>query len=534
MERVAGIPELLDIIFGYSSTADNARCARASHAWSDIALNHVWRENPPLEALISLLAPLVPAERPENRFDMEPTVVFARPIECRDRQRFRSYTKRVIRFKMTHDEMRRLNDDVYGQIVSIFPGTASILPRLKVLNVEGRFLGGSQVDFITHFFHESITKVNIELARPDVERDLMQVYCHEFSKRARRMLDHILSCSPGIERFVLWLDVPDRQIEDELCLLVDGSRHLKVLHLYTGDFMTPVFHSAAMLPNLRDFLMVPFFPTDTKCVEMQALDPDHAFRSLKRLVLRKDLSALTQLFSSNIFPSGLRILEIAMVGENRFSDFRQCLKVLATTFPKLVELQFLLRNRASWSSDTEPMAAHDLSPLTAFSLLESFELHINEPFDISDEEFVNIIKECSSLRILRLRCAYLSDPPTSLTLGVLALLAKELVGTKLEHLDIHLDATKTVGLPAVEGHLEKLCTISFGISPVHASSEEIPSYLSQLIPATCQFRVYSRHDKEEKIRTCRNEDDEVLRRRTIWDEIGRSFETFDDQVYEDD
>ncbi|KAI5116912.1 hypothetical protein M0805_002117 [Coniferiporia weirii] len=534
MERVSGIPELLDIIFGYSSTADNARCARASRAWSDIALDHVWWENPPLEALLSLLAPLFQAERPENRFDIEPTMVFARPIKCRDRRRFRSYAKRVISFKMTHDEMRRLHSRVYRQVVSTCPDTGSILPRLKVLHVEGHFLSISQIDLIIRFFHESITEVNIQLARPDVGRDLMKVYCYEFAKRSRFMLDAMLNRAPGIKRFVLWLGIPNDEIEDRLCLLLDGLRHLEMLHLYTNGSMTPVLHSAAMLPKLRDFLMLPTSTTDSEHVELQALDPDHAFRSLKRLVLRKDLSALSQLYSSKVFPSELRTLKIVMVGENRFSDFRQCFEVLAISFPKLVELQFLLRGHASWSSDLEQMAAYDLSPLTAFPLLECFGLHIDKPFNISDKGFVNIIKECSSLRKLRIRCAYLSDPPTSLTLGFLALLARKAVGTKLEHLDIHLDATTTVDLPAVEGHLKNLRTISFGISPVRASSEEMLSYLSQLIPSTCQFRVYSFYDGIDKRWTSHNEDDELLKRRTIWNEIGRSFGTFDDEAYEED
>ncbi|KAI5116914.1 hypothetical protein M0805_002119 [Coniferiporia weirii] len=532
MERVVGIPELLDSIFGYNSTADNARCARASRAWSDIALNHVWRENPPLEALPSLLAPLVSA--PKLWFRMKPTMVFARPIVCRDQQRFRSYAKRVQSFKMTHDEMRRLHGRVYRQVVlSICPGTASILPRLKVLNVEGHFLHAEQGGFITRFFHDSLSKVTIELARPDGERELLQAYRNFFAKRARFMLYDILIRSPNIKQLVLWLDVPDDKIEDRLCLLLDGLRHLEMLHLHTDGFTTPVLHSATMLPNLRDFLMPPTSSSCTERVVMQSLDPDLAFRSLKRLVLRKDFSALTDLFSSKIFPSGLHTLKIVMVGENRFSDFRKCLEDLAISCPKLVELEFLLRGRSSWSPDPEPMA-DDLSPLTAFPRLESFELHIDEPFSISDEAFVNIIKECSSLRKLRIRCAYLSDPSTSLTLGFLALLAREPVGTKLEHLDIHLDASTIDDLPAVKGHLESLCTISFGISPVRASSEEMLSFLSRLIPATCQFHVYSYYDKEDKIRAYRDENDDVLRRRRIWDEIGRSFETFDEEAYEED
>lgn len=58
MHRVFGIPELLDMVFGFLDDASNASNARVCRKWSNMALDTLWRDVNDLNRLFSLLAPL--------------------------------------------------------------------------------------------------------------------------------------------------------------------------------------------------------------------------------------------------------------------------------------------------------------------------------------------------------------------------------------------------------------------------------------------------------------------------------------------
>ena len=57
--RVLYIAEIVHRILGLMDRADNARNARVCVAWSDQALNLVWREVNDLQAIFSVLVPMV-------------------------------------------------------------------------------------------------------------------------------------------------------------------------------------------------------------------------------------------------------------------------------------------------------------------------------------------------------------------------------------------------------------------------------------------------------------------------------------------
>lgn len=55
--RVLGIPEVLDRIFGFCTTADNARNACVRQSWRYLALSHVWRNMDSIKPFFQILAP---------------------------------------------------------------------------------------------------------------------------------------------------------------------------------------------------------------------------------------------------------------------------------------------------------------------------------------------------------------------------------------------------------------------------------------------------------------------------------------------
>lgn len=58
MHRVLAIPELLDTIFRTMDNRSNLNNALVCRAWSEIALDTLWREVDDLHRLFNLLAPL--------------------------------------------------------------------------------------------------------------------------------------------------------------------------------------------------------------------------------------------------------------------------------------------------------------------------------------------------------------------------------------------------------------------------------------------------------------------------------------------
>ncbi|KAI5118740.1 hypothetical protein M0805_000069 [Coniferiporia weirii] len=515
MERIIDIPEVLDVIFSYNSLSDNARCARASRAWSDIALDHVWRIDPPVMVLFQLLAPLVPSER-SGRVD-DPGLVFSRAVGPDDWQRFNNCARRVKELNINAIIFRpdtavdgTIADSVFAE-VSATRTAVSILPNLQNLTFFGN-LSDSRLRCILLFLHKPICSLSFYLGD----------HPHTTIRNARLLFEEVLRHTPDITRLDLSLARDDGSTEEDICFLLNGLKHLENLNLPPYNLTTTVLHSVARLPILKHIHTLLYGNHHVKVgIDLQLPDNDNAFMSLQSLGLRTDLDTITHLFPSRIFSSGIRTLTVDIVSEDLASDFRQCLEVLANSCPGLKKLKLYTPHNPSTSYDFETVTARNLTLLTSFLLLEEFELRSNAAFSVSDDELVDIIKECPSLRRLKLNSAFFSDPPTSLTLNFLALLASEPMGAKLEHLEIYLNALTAFDLPVVEGRLENLHTISSGTSPVSASDNGIPLYLSRLIPATCRFNVHSMFD--ELIGYVRpEEDDDVLDRRAVWREIRSS------------
>jgi hypothetical protein len=58
--RVLSIPELLELIFLHLDRASNASNACVCKAWSQIALDTLWREVDDMPRLLSILSPMKP------------------------------------------------------------------------------------------------------------------------------------------------------------------------------------------------------------------------------------------------------------------------------------------------------------------------------------------------------------------------------------------------------------------------------------------------------------------------------------------
>lgn len=58
MERVIGLPDLLQRIFGFLDLASNSANARVCQQWSDLALDMLWKNVDNPYVLFKILAPL--------------------------------------------------------------------------------------------------------------------------------------------------------------------------------------------------------------------------------------------------------------------------------------------------------------------------------------------------------------------------------------------------------------------------------------------------------------------------------------------
>ncbi|KAI5118739.1 hypothetical protein M0805_000068 [Coniferiporia weirii] len=507
MEQAIVIPEILDVIFSYNRREQNARCARVSRAWSDAALSHVWRVDPPLKALLQLLAPLVPSNglRQTNKSNL----VFSCVIRPADWQRFNENAKHIRKFVLNSYEMDGIADSVFTGVSMTRP-TMSVLPYLEKLRVVGE-PSAFQTQFLCLFFHESLSSFHLRTWKfPGMSEEMQS------------MLDEILCRSPNVTEIDLSFGrLPIKNIESALCLLLSGLRHLETVRLSSSLLTTAVVHSIARLPKLSTFVASSGGSLSQENVDFQLPDFDNAFASLESLTLQCDLNVIVRLFSLRTMPLRLRSFLIEVFCENRASDFRPCLASLARSCPELTKLKFIIYPETRTTSDPDPQSvtARDLYPLMSFPLLETLKLRLREPIDVSDDELITILKRCSSLRRLDLNSvpASAASKSTSLTLAFLALLAKEPASANLEHLEIYLDASKTDGLPAVESRLDNMRFISFGVSPVCSPSDRVLFYLSQLIPETCLVDVTSGFEVDDVL-----DGDVMLERQSVWQEIGRT------------
>ncbi|KAI5119249.1 hypothetical protein M0805_008800 [Coniferiporia weirii] len=509
-QRVIGIPEILDLIFSHNHPSQNIRCARVNRSWSNVALDYVWRENPPLKALFQLLAPLVPLDNlPQTE---RSTLVFSRPIGLKDWARFLGLARRVKVFSLTSLEMDLMADSVFMRVSMTRPAV-SILPNLEKLFVRGRLIALAHVQYSYLFLRESITFFSFTSQvrhNPDIAEEV------------RSLLNEVLHRSPNVTQMELSIGPllhVNFRLERTIRTLSSRLRNLKTLRLPPPLLSAPVLDSIALLPNLTDIDMSPFSIYEDEDIDSPLPDTDSAFRSLRSLSMQGDLKMVTRLFSSRVFPLGLITFTLRIVDENRASDFRSCLKALAHACPELKKLKFFVDGEDPGSPESGPLTAQDLSPLTSFPLLETFELRYDRAVSMSDEELICIVKRCPSLRHLDLNSVFLSaeTEATSLTLGFLALLVKESAAVKLEYLAIYVNALSTDGLPEVEGCLENMRYISFGVSPISEPSDKVLLYLSRLVPATCTFDV----GLGSELDNMWVDEDEISGRRSIWGNVKR-------------
>lgn len=62
VQRVLEIPEIVELILSFLDQKEHAASACVCKQWSEIALDHLWRDVDDLYRLFSILAPLTPTE----------------------------------------------------------------------------------------------------------------------------------------------------------------------------------------------------------------------------------------------------------------------------------------------------------------------------------------------------------------------------------------------------------------------------------------------------------------------------------------
>ncbi|KAH8109652.1 hypothetical protein DFH11DRAFT_1548099 [Phellopilus nigrolimitatus] len=483
---VLDIPEVLDIISSFNDRASNARCARTCRAWSDVALNHVWRENPPLKALLELLVPLVP--RAEASEEKNRKLVFSRTIHPSDWKRFNSFAKRVKHFTLSHSEWYMhgrlegmIHDSVLYEVSMTRPGVC-LLPRLKNLSIEVEsecFIAWLQCPLL--FMHDALSTISIKLDEVKVIDAALPLIS--------ALLGETLCRSPHLTRFDLCVPLSTRHIESDLGDLLKGLLCLKELFLSTCMLTSQVIRSIANLPRLVTIGSVwDSYGSENKLdvKNLQAPETKVAFPNLAFLSIQSQVSSITRFFQSTGAPQSLVGLTIDTLFSYLPSELQSCLEALAIACPMLEYLEFTLSaDPLGTDASAESITFSVLYPLTSFLVLATFKLASAYCVDMADRELVGLIKGCKFLLSFHLNSEPIYDSKTSLTLGCLALLAQGADQTYLDELSVYLDATKTDSLPQITKQIT-FERISFGASPV-SKTDDLLVYLSRLLHSSCEI-----------------------------------------------
>ncbi|KAH8109653.1 hypothetical protein DFH11DRAFT_1548100 [Phellopilus nigrolimitatus] len=513
-ERVSVITEVLDNILSRIDCSDNARCARTCRKWKDVALDYVWRNNPPLKAVFDVLVPLTGRGNDEDR-----ELVFERALEPDDWERFETYSRRIQMLTISLD-LGVVGTRLHGTISdSVFRNVAirrpffAILPNLKDLRIifpalqpEDKWIENSIL-----FLCDELKSIDL-VYHLDQELETLPVLLKEIAFRSSHITDFSLKLLPCVS-----------YIEDELADTISRLVYLKRFNVSSCVLTSQIILFTSALLNLqeisvdRDFVKGGF-ANDAEESLLHFPELQSAFPSLVKLTLQNRLSTITQFVQPKNLFAKLLNLKIDMLYFNTPTDLQACLESLSRACPVVQLLEFVLFEDPTGSLvdanffDVNPVTSATLSSLPFFPHLTDFSLTFLNPVVMSDDELLALLMRCQKLRSLHLNCEPFYNTGTTLTLGVLALLAHE--KKEMLELSIYIDASseKMTTLPPVTDALSNLQYISFGISPVTVD-RTLLLYLSKLLPESCRMDVEPKFsadledqlvaDVEEQMHDCR-------------------------------
>ncbi|KAI1793729.1 hypothetical protein LXA43DRAFT_203262 [Ganoderma leucocontextum] len=472
--RVLAIPEIVELVFSFLGDVENANNARVSKGWSEVALDLLWRRVDNLPRLFSLLAQL--DHRPDG-------TCFHRPLEPNDWSRFMHYASRVRTLCVQPAMDTILNGPLVFDEVARSRTALNILPKLASLtwlSQEGDRLRSSLM-----FMHDNIKEFAVALV-PSPGYSL-GTFFQEIKLRMPRLTHLDLRFSFSV-----------REIENDLCQLVEGLSKLQKVTMPRFTLTNKVIETLSLLPDLG---VIQFEFLEQGCgdgTDLGNWNPvlqEGAFPALYEFTISAQIPQMLRFVQGPFFPCNLKSLYFHILNTTNPSFLHEFLSAVAEACQILSELYLDFVGTpfpivySKDHADGDLVTWNTLRPVLKCPNLTTFLFRWDSPLIISHAEVAELAASWPSLEVLVLNN---EAPPTSrpvaLTLDALLPFAQHC--PNLRELGLCVSATTAVppggsAVPALTP-FRKLRTLSFGLSHI-AEPEPVALFLSQLCPPGCEI-----------------------------------------------
>ncbi|XP_006456157.1 hypothetical protein AGABI2DRAFT_210964 [Agaricus bisporus var. bisporus H97] len=476
MHRVLAIPELLDTVFKSMDSRSNLNNALVSRAWSEIALDTLWRQVNDLYRLFNLLAPLR-IEPISGKYE------FSHPPESSDWTRFHRYSKRVRELVYNeHKSKRKLNQSVFDDVartrISI-----SILPNMHTLGWSASislcvmFLNSNIKNFTVHI----PSSIDVASSRPLL----------------RPFFDDITARMPDLMSLNIQTNIPMNALELDVVRLLESLPNLHKLILPRFCFTTSIAECVSRLSKLG---CIEYHYSEEQgngeADDIKLFKPElseGAFPSLWDLSLATTYDDLQRFLTIPFSPSSITMLHVESPNIETPGAIHQLLVAISENC-QMLKFLALISRRQSFEVDlsedqintTRRVSMDTLKPILACANLTSFEIIHQYPLLLQQEDVETFATRWPSLETLNLNSEPYDLRWPKLTLEALLPFARHC--HRLSDLSIFLDAsTNLIPKSSSSSPLPmflSLNRVSMGLSKITASAP-VAIFLSHLLPITC-------------------------------------------------
>ncbi|KIJ56787.1 hypothetical protein M422DRAFT_238387 [Sphaerobolus stellatus SS14] len=376
--RVLQIQEILSIIFQSCPLATNAICARVCRAWSDPALDALWREVKDIRHLLRLIPAFY-----EDRFE--------RDLAPPDWTRFLLHAKRVR--SLEHSDRRVALQPQIFTALGISRPVLNLLPNLRSL----RWSAHAEVALIQAILFMSPSLASFEVFALNFSPRIICTFFQTLQDR-----------SPHLRFFYLHATGPVTTVESFLAEFLRSLAYLEVIQLPCYWQTRAVVNALSSLKNLRSVRTHVPSRTIYKGTQREVEDVgsitfyEGSFPALKTFYIDgRRLSDVESLLRKPFAPRHLTTLTVMSLHIESHTMLHDFIKGLNDLCPLLRHIVFALY--VSETSQSPSAITWDtLRPLLEFPRLVGFKLTHREPLQITESDIKELAKGWPTLETLHL------------------------------------------------------------------------------------------------------------------------------------
>ncbi|KAJ3571457.1 hypothetical protein NP233_g3739 [Leucocoprinus birnbaumii] len=473
MHRVLGIPELLDTIFRLLDDKSNFSNALVCHAWSEIALDTLWRHVNNLHRLFNLLSPLQERDDGSRKFE------FTRFPGSDDWKKFQKYAKRVR--VLEYDEEKQnpaLSQSVFDDIARTRTSFA-ILPNVHTISWNAPLL------LCVMFMYSNVKRFAIHL--PNLVEDASP----------EPFFNDIINRMPRLTHIDIRTEIPVRKLEKDTIRLLSSLPNLQKITTPRFFFTSAIAICLSRLSKLG-------------CIEFQYYDEqgygdpsdvavfrpeleEGAFPALWDLSVTASYTDVQRFLTIPFAPTNLTLLYVESYTFETPTAIHQLLTAISENSQMLKQLTLISPRRPREAAEvpldnSHKVTINTLKPVFGCGNLTMLEIIHQYPLMLRQKDLELFAKRWPSLETLNLNTEPHIFESSDMTLEALFPFAQHC--PHLTYLGLFVDAS--VGrLPASSPSttfpiFKRLQKLAMGISVI---GEYVPvaSFLSQVLPAGCQI-----------------------------------------------